>query len=122
MIWTPTIYFLGFQGRPNKQDDTCYTFWIGAALRLLSPDTALVTAQLDHCIPYILSTQDGITGGLAKWPNQSPDPLHTYLGLAGMALGSSISAELEPVDPALNITLRAKNYLDSIYDDDKKTK
>lgn len=22
----------GFQGRPNKQPDTCYCFWIGASL------------------------------------------------------------------------------------------
>lgn len=25
----------GFQGRPNKPVDTCYSFWIGAALKIL---------------------------------------------------------------------------------------
>jgi geranylgeranyl transferase type-1 subunit beta len=24
----------GFQGRPNKPDDTCYSFWVGASLRV----------------------------------------------------------------------------------------
>src|ERR1700677_4873632 len=26
----------GFQGRPNKDADTCYSFWVGATLKLLS--------------------------------------------------------------------------------------
>jgi geranylgeranyl transferase type-1 subunit beta len=29
---------------------------------------------------YILSTQDPIVGGLSKWVDTSPDPLHTYMG------------------------------------------
>lgn len=24
----------GFHGRPNKPDDTCYSFWVGAALKV----------------------------------------------------------------------------------------
>ena len=27
----------GFCGRPNKPGDTCYTFWVGATLKLLRP-------------------------------------------------------------------------------------
>lgn len=26
----------GFQGRPNKPVDTCYSFWIGATLKILN--------------------------------------------------------------------------------------
>lgn len=26
----------GFQGRPNKPVDTCYSFWIGASLKILN--------------------------------------------------------------------------------------
>jgi geranylgeranyl transferase type-1 subunit beta len=29
---------------------------------------------------YILSTQDPIVGGLSKWADTSPDPMHTYMG------------------------------------------
>jgi len=71
-----------FQGRPNKPDDTCYSFWVGAALAILSPtkwskDLTLASGR------FVFSTQDPIIGGLAKWPDQTPDPLHTCLGLAG---------------------------------------
>ena len=27
----------GFNGRPNKPVDTCYSFWVGAALAILRP-------------------------------------------------------------------------------------
>lgn len=29
---------------------------------------------------YILSTQDSFVGGLSKWVDTTPDPLHTYMG------------------------------------------
>ena len=81
----------GFHGRPNKPDDTCYTFWIGGALRLLvnSGDEIepVIKAIASKSHQFVLSTQDAIIGGMAKWPDMtSPDPLHTYLGLSGMSL------------------------------------
>ena len=109
----------GFQGRPNKQDDTCYTWWVGGALKLLNGCTSptennnFVMEQIQHCIPYVLSTQDPITGGLAKWPDLTPDPLHSYLGLSGLGLGNY--PELRPVDAELNITLRARQFLDQLH-------
>merc|ERR1719347_1593611 len=85
----------GFQGRPNKPEDTCYSFWVGATLALLG--------KLDHCKPelarqFVLSTQDPVTGGLAKWVDTVPDPLHTYLGLSGLAIAGEVG--LLAVDPA----------------------
>ena len=35
---------------------------------------------------YVLQTQDDIVGGFSKWPDASPDPLHSYLGLGGLSL------------------------------------
>jgi len=65
---------------------------------------------------FVLTTQDSVTGGLSKWPDNHPDPLHTYLGLSGLALADPpLGYALRPVDPALNITLRAKQHLDDIY-------
>ena len=107
----------GFNGRPDKKDDTCYTFWVGATLKLLNDDkeeTSFANAEILHCLDFVLSTQDGITGGLAKWPELSPDPLHTYLGLAGLALAPF--AGLRPVDPQLNITKRARAFVDNLHD------
>ena len=33
----------GFQGRPNKPVDTCYSFWVGATLKVRKPGPRLMT-------------------------------------------------------------------------------
>lgn len=96
----------GFQGRPNKPEDTCYSFWVGATLSLLGRLGQCDTAASRV---FVLSTQDQVTGGLAKWTDTQADPLHTYLGLSGLAIAGE--EELRPVDPALNITRRALTFL-----------
>ncbi|KAL8610793.1 hypothetical protein ACOMHN_016776 [Nucella lapillus] len=99
----------GFQGRPNKPVDTCYSFWIGATLQLLG---VLDLTNFLSSRSFVLSTQSIITGGLAKWPDTSPDPLHTYLGLCGLALMGEPG--LATVDPALNISQRAADHLTNV--------
>lgn len=39
----------GFNGRPNKPEDSCYTFWIGATLKVISMIRRFITADL-FCI------------------------------------------------------------------------
>ena len=73
----------------------------------------IVDDDIMYCLDFILSTQDGITGGLAKLPDCPPDPLHTYLGLSGLALVPF--SELRPVDPELNITKRARDFLRTLH-------
>ena len=34
--WCLRRQVTGFQGRPNKPSDTCYSFWIGASLEVLA--------------------------------------------------------------------------------------
>jgi len=102
----------GFQGRPNKPEDTCYSFWVGATLALLD---SLHLTSAPHSQQFVLSTQDPVTGGLAKWIESSPDPLHTYLGLSGLSLAGHTA--LSPVHPALNITARTKAFLDQLHQD-----
>ena len=112
----------GFQGRPNKPDDTCYSFWIGAALRLLVPQNdkiePVISSLASKSHQFVLSTQDAIVGGMAKWPElTSPDPLHTYLGLSGMSLfigPDDNKSELLSIDAALNISKRAVTHLNQI--------
>src|SRR5437879_5212840 len=64
--WCLLKQYDGFQGRPNKDSDTCYSFWIGAALKLIDS-----YHHVNHEINkrFVLSTQDSITGGLAKYPD-----------------------------------------------------
>ena len=58
----------GFQGRPNKDCDSCYSFWVGATLKLLN-SYDFVNFKLNK--QFILSTQEHVIGGLAKYPGVS---------------------------------------------------
>ncbi|EDQ91280.1 uncharacterized protein MONBRDRAFT_15046 [Monosiga brevicollis MX1] len=72
----------GFNGRPNKLVDTCYSFWVGGSLAILG---ALQMADQEQLFAYLHSTESDM-GGFAKHPGGYPDPLHAYMGLAGVAL------------------------------------
>lgn len=99
----------GFQGRPNKAVDTCYSFWIGASLQLLG-SAGLIDRNLNR--GYVISTQADY-GGLSKWPDSNPDPLHTYLGLCGLSLNGEEG--LAPINAALNISERAATWLHTLH-------
>lgn len=100
----------GFQGRPNKPVDTCYSFWVGAALKILD---VFDFVDFDQNKTYVLSTQDNLYGGLSKWVDTTSDPLHTYMGLSGLSLMKY--DELEEVNPLLNISQRAYAHLKSLH-------
>lgn len=75
----------GVSGRAGKPADVCYSWWITAALVLLGrrswldgPDSSLVS--------YVKLCQDPMAGGIGKNHECSPDPLHSYYALAGLAL------------------------------------
>ncbi|XP_075238392.1 geranylgeranyl transferase type-1 subunit beta [Lycorma delicatula] len=108
--WSLMRQVCGYQGRPNKPVDTCYSFWVGATLKLL--DVFHLSEPTENR-SYILSTQDSIVGGFAKWVDSIPDPLHTYLGLSGLSLLGEEG--LLEVDPRLNISKRALKHLEQIH-------
>ncbi|KZC05390.1 PREDICTED: geranylgeranyl transferase type-1 subunit beta [Dufourea novaeangliae] len=101
----------GFHGRPGKPSDTCYSFWVGATLQLLDfnkfPDPEKNRA-------FVLTTQNGIIGGFAKFAKCQPDPHHTYLGLCGLSLAGETGLSI--VNAALNITDRAYKHLLKLHD------
>lgn len=106
--WVMARQVDGFQGRPNKPVDTCYSFWVGATLKLLGIYDFVDDTKNRN---YIMSTQDSVCGGFSKWWDSAADPLHTCLGLGGLSLMGE--RELLAVHPALNITMRAyKRLLD----------
>ncbi|CAF3527447.1 unnamed protein product [Rotaria sp. Silwood1] len=92
----------GFNGRPNKPDDSCYSWWIGATLKLLNKDNLI---NIDRNQIFLHATESTIIGGFSKWPDSTPDPLHSYLSLASLSLMKH--KYLKPIHPALIISMDA---------------
>ncbi|KAK2748262.1 hypothetical protein FQN57_000920 [Myotisia sp. PD_48] len=91
----PAGYCAGFNGRTNKMADTCYCFWVSGTLAMLG-QRGLVDAQANR--RYLLGQTQHSIGGFGKLPGELPDLLHSYLGLAALALFDEEGiAELDPV-------------------------
>lgn len=72
---------LGFCGRPNKLEDTCYSFWVGASLMLLD---CYHIVETKNTRSYTCGCQQRV-GGCSKWPDCYSDVLHTYLAFCGLS-------------------------------------
>lgn len=104
--WLVQRQVSGFQGRINKDQDSCYSWWIGATLQMLG---FFQTVELVHLKGFILSCQDRATGGFAKHPDHRADALHTYFSICGLAFAGVPG--LNKPHCALGITLRAAKNL-----------
>ncbi|KAK3321951.1 terpenoid cyclases/protein prenyltransferase alpha-alpha toroid [Apodospora peruviana] len=77
------LRYVGFNGRTNKNADTCYCWWVGGALAVLGrndlvlrePSRRLLLEKMQHQI-----------GGFGKTPGNPPDLYHSCFGLASLAL------------------------------------
>ncbi|KAJ6550530.1 terpenoid cyclases/protein prenyltransferase alpha-alpha toroid [Mycena sp. CBHHK59/15] len=97
----------GFRGRTQKPPDACYSFWCGAALKILD---ASELVDHDAQAKFLASCQFKF-GGIAKAPGEDPDPYHTYLSVAALTLyppsepgdrSNVRSWNFEMLDPLLN--------------------
>ncbi|KAI5115467.1 hypothetical protein M0805_008111 [Coniferiporia weirii] len=85
----------GLNGRPEKLEDVCYSFW---ALTGLSTLNKLHWIDADKLIVFILSAQDTDAGGIADRPDNTADVFHTHFGVAGLSLlGYPGLVDLDPV-------------------------
>jgi geranylgeranyl transferase type-1 subunit beta len=108
IYWCVHRQVRGMQGRPNKKEDTCYSFWIGGTLRLLQKDDLLDHGALQH---YILSNQHTKIGGFCKCREAPyPDILHAFFSISwlGMAVkwdgqGNQQQLPLQLANAALGI-------------------
>jgi geranylgeranyl transferase type-2 subunit beta len=73
----------GLNGRPEKQADVCYSWWILSSLSILGKVSWIHTDRLAH---YILKCQDTVDGGIADRPEDMADVFHTFFGIAGLSL------------------------------------
>ena len=90
----------GFCGRPEKPQDTCYSFWLGATLQMLG---AYDLTAREGNRKFNLSCQT-CRGGFGKQVNGRPDLLHSCYALCGLSfMGLD---ELAPLEPRLGLTLK----------------
>ncbi|GAA6062430.1 hypothetical protein JCM10212_003304 [Sporobolomyces blumeae] len=99
----------GLNGRPEKLEDVCYSWWAVATLAILGRSHWIDGSRLTQ---FILSAQDPDKGGIADRPDDVADVWHTVFGLAGLSLLEYPG--LEPVDPVycmpLSVTQKLVTY------------
>ncbi|UKJ90660.1 farnesyl-protein transferase beta subunit [Theileria orientalis] len=104
----------GFQGRPHKLVDSCYSFWIGAVLHIISSNTATGNPNTrvdpgcdadigtDTCVSSTVNLIQMLTrcyllvvaqtgGGFRDKPNKSPDLYHTCYSLSYLNIVTPIA-------------------------------
>lgn len=84
----------GLNGRPEKLEDVCYSFWVLSSLSILRK---VPWIDADKLTSFILSAQDLDNGGIADRPGDQPDVFHTHFGVAGLSLLGY--PELDDLDP-----------------------
>ncbi|WWC66975.1 uncharacterized protein I206_100882 [Kwoniella pini CBS 10737] len=88
--WLTSRQIGGFQGRPGKLEDVCYSFWCGGAINILG-HSDMINNKADRS--FLLSAQFPI-GGFGKEPEDYPDPFHSYLALAALSLTHSTNDDV----------------------------
>jgi geranylgeranyl transferase type-1 subunit beta len=63
---------------------------------------------------FIFSNQNPLTGGIGKYDNDLCDPLHTFMGIAGLSLLAY--ANLNPVLPELTMTQSTWSHLRTLHE------
>ncbi|WVW81641.1 hypothetical protein I302_103636 [Kwoniella bestiolae CBS 10118] len=112
--WLISRQIGGFQGRPGKLEDVCYSFWCGGAMSILGHST-LINREADRS--FLLSAQFPL-GGFGKEPEDYPDPFHSYLALAALSLthsgtedGDNAGLGLKELDVIWNVSRETADWL-----------
>lgn len=72
----------GLNGRPEKKEDVCYSWWVLSALSALGKISWIDRKKLGE---FIIRSQDE-DGGIADRPGNIADVFHTFFGVAGLSL------------------------------------
>ena len=84
----------GLNGRPEKKEDVCYSWWVLSSLAIIERDHWI---DRNGLIRFILSCQDTENGGISDRPGDMVDVWHTCFGVAGLSLLGY--ADMDIVDP-----------------------
>lgn len=106
----------GFNGRDNKFADTCYSWWCTAGMCIMNKGYLRLT-NIPQATRYLLErTQNRLIGGFGKDLVLRPDPLHSFLALASLALWESVpGTDLDLVDPVLVISGQLTAFLAKLW-------
>lgn len=92
----------GFQGRTNKLVDSCYSWWVGSAARIISDHLGIPPFWNDEGITeYTLRSSQRDYGFRDHAPSQ-PDPFHTFFGLAGLCVCGNLKDHGAEVLPEID--------------------
>ncbi|XRB03716.1 geranylgeranyl transferase type-2 subunit beta [Pycnococcus provasolii] len=73
----------GFNGRPEKLPDVCYSWWVLSALACLGKLHYVDGSKLRA---FVLGCQNDERGGISDRPDDEADVYHTFFGIAGLSL------------------------------------
>eukprot|EP00439_Symbiodinium_sp_Y106_P040165 s3927_g4.t3 len=98
--WCVRRQISGFQGRIEKDPDSCYSFWVGGSMQLLGASFL----QQDDCLQFLKRCESQRLGGFQKFPDAPfPDLLHSYFSVCGL----SLCGLLPPLHALLGVSQRA---------------
>lgn len=86
----------GLNGRPEKQADVCYSWWILSVLSIIG---RVDWISRDKLAAFIGKAQDPDDGGIADRPEDMPDIFHTFFGIAGLSLLGKLPDSFRQIDP-----------------------
>lgn len=73
----------GLNGRPEKKEDVCYSWWVLSSLEMIGRTHWI---DRDQLIGFILRCQDADNGGVSDRPGNMVDVWHTVYAVAGLSL------------------------------------
>ena len=98
----------GLNGRPEKLQDVCYSWWCLSALAILGRLHWVDGAALRD---FILDCQDEDGGGISDRPDDAVDVYHTFFGVAGLSLMGYEG--LARIDPTLALPVDIVQRMDA---------
>jgi geranylgeranyl transferase type-2 subunit beta len=101
----------GLNGRPEKQADVCYSWWILSSLAMLKKTDWIDRKALTG---FIVACQDKDDGGISDRPGNMGDVYHTYFGIAGLSLLGYSTAKFGTLQPAEGEEDKAR-AIDPVY-------
>ena len=101
----------GFNGRPEKLPDVCYSWWILSSCFMIEKQSMI---NLEKLKEYILNCQDPVGGGIGDRPGNEVDVFHTFFGISALSLMGHY--DLEKIDHVYAIPQESiKKHFPHIY-------